>query len=260
MIQTEQIESRLSFSFIILYRHNDVARLANLKRVLEWATSFSESEIILVEQDKHSKIKHLNLPVRHIFTKSNMPFNRSWGFNVGVKHSKAEVVVLTDCDLIMDPYMFIESLKLMMQYECVSPYSSVVDLTAQESVAKLEQMMSIKRPGRGETDNQKINICGGMTIFRKEAYLRIAGYNEDFVGWGGEDDFMAMKVKNFLSWHEMPGRCYHLFHERDAPDTKWYQRNLQLLQKLGSMGREELQKMITHSFPKIGMRNKYDNF
>jgi predicted glycosyltransferase involved in capsule biosynthesis len=99
-----------------------------------------------------------------------------------------------------------------------------------------------------------------MTIFRKEAFLRIGGYNEDFIGWGGEDDFMAVKVKNFLSWNEMPGRCYHLFHEREAPDMKWYQRNLQLLQKLGKLGKDELQRHIHGTLPKIGMKNKYDTF
>lgn len=260
MIQTHEIKENLSFSFVILYRHKDLVRLQNLKRVLEWATSFSESEIILVEQDKHSKIGHFNLPVRHIFTKTEMPFNRSWGFNVGVKHAKADVVVLTDCDLIMDPFNFIEGLRLMSNYECVSPYSSVVDLNVTESLGKLEEIVKIQRPGRGETDNQKINICGGMTIFRKDAFLRIGGYNEDFVGWGGEDDFMAVKVKNFLSWHEIPGKCYHLFHEREAPETKWYQRNLQLLQKLGALSKDELQRHIVGTLPKIGMKNKYDNF
>lgn len=260
MIQTEQIKTNLSFSFVILYRHKDLIRLSNLKRVIEWATSFSESEIILVEQDKHSKISHLNLPVRHIFTKSELPFNRSWGFNVGVNNAKSNIVVLTDCDLIMDPYRFIESLRLMSQYDCVSPYSSVVDLTIDESMGKLEQMMMVNRPGRGETDNQKINICGGMTIFRKEAYTKIGGYCEDFVGWGGEDDFMAVKVKNLLTWFEVPGRCYHLFHEREAPDMKWYQRNLQLLQKLGKLSGDELKRQIAVSSPKNGMRNKYDTF
>lgn len=260
MIQNQEINSNLSFSFVILYRHKDLTRFANLKRVIEWANSFSESEVILVEQDTHSKISHLNLPVRHIFTKSKMPFNRSWGFNVGAKAAKSDVLVLTDCDLMMDPYKFIEALRLISTYECVSPYSSVIDLDAQESNGRLDQIMSINRPGRGETDNQKINICGGMTMFRKEAFLRIGGYNEDFVGWGGEDDFMAIKVKNFLSWHEQNARCYHLFHEREAPDMKWYQRNLQLLQKLGGMKSDEIAKLIQVTIPKIGMKNKYDTF
>lgn len=260
MNQIQQIDSRLTFSFVVLYRHKDMQRFTNLKRVIEWASSFSESEIILVEQDTHSKIKHLSLPVNHIFIKSKMPFNRSWGFNVGAKHANSDILVLTDCDLIMNPYNFIEALRLVSEYDCVSPYSSVIDLTAQESLANLDQIMTIQRPGRGETDNQKINICGGMTIFRKDSFIAIGGYNEDFVGWGGEDDYQAIKVKSFLKWHELPGRCYHLFHEREAPDMKWYQRNVQLLNKLNNMSQDDMRKLISVSIPKIGMKNKYDTF
>lgn len=260
MIQSEQIKTNISFSFIILYRHKEMSRFNNLKRVLEWTNSFSESETIIVEQDTHSKITHLKLPARHIFTKSNMPFNRSWGFNVGAKNAKSDIVVLTDCDLIMDPYKFIEALNLIGTYECVSPYTSVVDMDVQESTKKIEEMVRIDRPGRGETDHQKINTCGGMTIFRKEAFLRIGGYNEDFIGWGCEDDFETIKVQNFLKWYELPGRCYHLYHERFAPDQKWYQRNLKILQKLSSLSKEELQRSIISSIPKIGMKNKYDTF
>lgn len=253
------MSNNLSFSFIILYRHS-IERYNNLRRVLEWTSGFKSSETIIVEQDTHSKLSNLKLNCRHIFTKSNMPFNRSWGFNVGAKYANSNVLILTDCDLIMNPDKFIEAIKKIQNYDVVSPYSSVVDLTQQETTMDLNSIVNIDRPGRGETDIQKINICGGMTIFRKDAYEKIGGYHEDFIGWGGEDDFQAIKVKNFLNWVEVPGRCYHLYHERPAPDMQWYQRNLQLLQKLSVMSKEELQKVINNVTPKSALKNKYDTF
>ena len=57
-----------SFSCIILYRHN-IQRWNNLKRILEWLNGFSRVEIIIVEQDTHSKIGHLSFPGKHILTK-----------------------------------------------------------------------------------------------------------------------------------------------------------------------------------------------
>ena len=248
-----------NFSCIILYRHN-IQRWNNLKRVLEWINSFSGAEVIIVEQDTHSKIGHLNFPAKHIFTKSNMPFNRSWGFNVGLKNSNSEVVVFTDCDLIMEPESFINAIKLTSEYEMVSPYSSVVDLKPDESGLPMESIFKIDRPGRGETDHQKINICGGITIFRKEAILKVGGWCQDFIGWGAEDDFQTIKVENFLSSHEQKGRCFHLYHDRDAPDQKWYQRNLQLLQKYKKLNKNELFNLINNSNKTLGMKNLYDNF
>ena len=248
-----------TFTFIILYRHN-IERLNNLKRVLEWTNGFSNSEVIVVEQDKHSHLSHLNLRCRHIFTKCDIPFNRSWGFNVGLKYATTDIVVFTDCDLIMNPDKFIESLKLIEKYDMVSPYSSVVDLDPNESQMQLNQLINIDRPGRGENDNQKINISGGMVIFKKEAIYKIGGFDENFIGWGGEDDAMTVKVKAFLNWFENPGRCYHLYHSKEAPDMKFYQRNLQLLQAISSMSKEDLIKSINSSNQKMGMRNKYDIF
>lgn len=248
-----------NFTYIISYRHN-TERLNNLKRTLEWINAFSGAEIIIVEQDKNSKLKDIKLPGRHIFLKSNMPFNKSWGFNVGLKYANSNVIIFGDSDLIMDPQEFIKSVKMLDQYEMVNPYNTVIDLTQQESNASLEQIMQISRPGRGETDIQKVPLCGGICIFRREAIHKIGGWHEDFVGWGGEDDFQSVKVKAFLNWHENQAKCYHIYHNRTAPDMKWYQRNLQLLQKLGVMNKEELQKVINNVTPKSGLKYKYDNF
>ena len=248
-----------NFTYIISYRHS-ADRLNNLKRTLEWVNSFSGVEVIVVEQDKHSKIKDIILPCKHIFIKSNMPFNKSWGFNVGLKYVNSNIVVFGDSDLIMDPNEFIKSIKLVETYDMINPYNSVIDLNSQESGFPLENIISIKRPGRGETDIQKVPLCGGICIFRRDAIQRIGGWHEDFIGWGGEDDFQSVKVKNFLNWYENSATCYHLYHERTSPDMKWYQRNLQLLQKLSVMGVDELKKVLNNVTPKSGMKNKYDNF
>lgn len=253
------MSSNYSFTYVIGYRHN-LERLQNLRRVLDWINGFGGVEVLLIEQDTHSKIKQLNLKAKHIFTKSDMPYNRSWAFNVAMKWANSDIIVFGDSDLIMEPNQFIEGLKAIQNFDMVSPYHSVVDLTQQESNFPLEQMININRPGRGETDNQKINISGGIAMFRRDAIQRIGGWNEDFIGWGGEDDFQTMKVKNFLSWTELKARCFHLYHKREQPDQKWYQRNLQILQKTSTLNKDQLQKMILNQMPKIGMKNKYDNF
>lgn len=253
------MNSNYSFTYVIGYRHN-LERLQNLRRVLDWINGFGGVEVILVEQDKHSKIKQLNLKAKHIFTKSNMPYNRSWAFNVALKFATTNIVVFGDSDLIMEPNQFISGLNALNNYDMVSPYNSVVDLTQQESNLQLEQIVSIKRPGRGENDNQKINISGGIAMFKKDAIYKIGGWNEDFWSWGGEDDFQTIKVKNFLTWTELQGKCFHLYHSRVQPDMKYYQRNLQILQKSSSMDKDQLQKVILNQLPKIGLKNKCDNF
>jgi predicted glycosyltransferase involved in capsule biosynthesis len=97
-------------------------------------------------------------------------------------------------------------------------------------------------------------------MFRKEAIMKIGGWSESFIGWGGEDDFQTLKVKNFLTWIELKARCYHLWHNREQPDMKWYQRTLNILQQANQMSKEQLQSSINKSIPSMGMRNKYNTF
>ncbi len=247
-----------SFTYVIGYRHKS-DRLNNLKRVLDWINGFQGAEILLIEQDKHSKISHLNLKCKHIFLKSALPYNKSWSFNVAIKNAKSNIIVYADSDLIMDPNQFIQGLQMLQEYEMVNPYSSVIDLNPQESGLQLEEMLKTNRPGRGENDHQKVPLCGGICMFRKESIMKIGGWNEDFIGWGAEDDFVSVKVKHFLNWTELSNKCYHLYHDRSTPDMNLYQRNLQLYQKLSTLTKEDLMKTVNTSIQRIGMKNKYDN-
>lgn len=47
------------FTYVIpfRYRHD---RIIPLKRVIDWLSGFQGIEVLLIEQDKHSKIEHLN--------------------------------------------------------------------------------------------------------------------------------------------------------------------------------------------------------
>jgi len=247
----------MRITYVIGYRHK-ADRIINLRKVLEWLSGFSNMDVILVEQDTHSKISHLSLPVKHIFIKSNKPYNRSWAFNVALKRTTNPIIVFGDSDLIMDPEEFVKSINELNIYDVVSPYSSVLDLTADESNYPFNMLPKITRPGRGETDNQKINLCGGIVLFKTEAAIRIAGWNEDFLGWGGEDDFQTLKVQKIgLTWKEMPFRCYHFWHQREQSDMVFYERTMQILQQLATLDKDKIQGHINATVNKIGMLNKY---
>lgn len=245
------------FTFIIAYQHR-LDRLNNLKMVVEWVLSFKGVELIIVEQDKSEKLKAFSLRgFKHIFIKSNQPFNKSWAFNVGLKNATTNIIIFGDSDLIMDSNEFIQSIRKLENFEAVSPYNRVIDLVPQENGLPIEQLNLINRPGRGETDIQKICLAGGIIMFRRDAIIKIGGFCEKFIGWGAEDDFVSLVTKRLLKWHESPGKCYHLYHEKVKPDMMYYQRNLQLLNTLGTSSDQDLIKHINASLPTIGMKNKY---
>ena len=246
-----------SFTYIIGYRHKP-DRLQNLRRVLDWINGFQGVDVIVVEQDTHSKISHLSLRCRHLLLKSDKPYNKSWSFNYATKMAKSDIIVFADSDLIMHPNQLIDALKQIETHDMVNPYKSVVDLDPNEANLQLEQIIQINRPGRGETDHQKVPICGGICIFRRESIIKIAGWNENFVGWGAEDDFVSLKVQQFLNWKQMEHKCYHLFHNREQPNMTEYQKNLNLLQQLTKLEKEEIWKISHKDVTKNGLKNKYE--
>jgi predicted glycosyltransferase involved in capsule biosynthesis len=247
-----------NITYVIAYKHRP-DRLLNLRRVLEWLAPFQGMEIILVEQDKESKIAELNLRLKHIFIKSDLPFNKAWAFNVATRYVKTPVIIFGDSDLIMNPSAFINAANMLNMYDVVNPYNSVIDLTPQESMADINSILQINRIGRGdaEDDIQKVPLCGGIIMFKKEKLIEIGGWNEDFIGWGAEDDFQSLKVKMYLTHTTVPNKCYHLHHEKAKVDMKLYERNLGILNHFANVNKEQMSNHINMTRNKIGVINKY---
>ncbi len=180
-----------ALTYIIPYKHS-TDRLNNLKRVINWLKGFNNIEIILVEQDKTPKVNNIDFGCKYYFIENEqVPFNKAWSFNVGLKYSTSNIVAFGDSDLVMHPERFIESIQELTKgdLEMVSPYSrlKVIDLEQNELTYSFDQMEKIDRPGRGEEekDIRKVPLCGGICIFKKEAIYKIGGWSEDFIGWGG---------------------------------------------------------------------------
>lgn len=239
-----------SFTFIIGYRHS-LEKINSLRKILDWINGFTNVDVILIEQDTHSKISHLPLKARHILLKSDKPYNKSWGFNVGTKLSKSNIIVFSDLS-IMDPNHFIEAIKMVEKYEVVSPFKKQIGLQPNESGMQINDILTIDRFGKDKL------ISEGLCIFRKDSIQKIGGWPEDLIG-NGEDDFLSKKVKQFLNWTELDQKGYQ-FYNSDTTNPTLQQRNLQILQTLNNLSKEDLVKSINLSLPKIALTNRYDTF
>jgi hypothetical protein len=239
-----------SFTFIIGYRHS-LEKINSLRKVLDWINGFTNVDVLIIEQDTHSKISHLPLKARHILLKSDKPYNKSWGFNVGTKLSKSNIIVFSDLS-IMDPNQFIEAIKMVEKYEAVSPFKNQIGLQPNESGMQINDILTIDRFGKDKLMSE------GLCIFRKDSIQKIGGWPEDLIG-NGEDDFLSKKVKQFLNWTELDQKGYQ-FYNSDTTNPTLQQRNLQILQTLNNLSKEDLVKSINLSLPKIALTNRYDTF
>lgn len=240
------------FTYVIPFRfRND--RIIPLRRVVDFINGFQGAEVVIVEQDSHSKISHLNLRAKHIFLKSDLPFNKSWAFNVALRKLISPVVVFADADFLIPPNDLIESLKALESFDCVIPTSNIVSLTAQESTADLNQIFNIKRPG------YKTAMSNGCVLFKKEAIQKIGGWNEDFIGLSQENQFQDTKIAKLLSYKQLEFTGYHLYHHQDIPNVAFMQRNNQIMDVYKDANIDSLYQHVQLTSPKIGLANKYSS-
>ena len=90
-------------SYIITYRAtNDPARRANLETVLAWLKPQPLAEVIVVEQDEAPTLGDFkSFPgLRSLFAYNPGPFNKSWGFNIGVRASTGSLLAFGDADVL----------------------------------------------------------------------------------------------------------------------------------------------------------------
>src|SRR5215472_14657581 len=123
-------------SYVVTWRESaDSDRRANLLTVLAWLAGMPELEVIVVEQDTVPRIDE-GVPAagsKWIFAYNPGPFNKGWGFNVGVRHSTTPILAFGDADLIVDGVLPQCIAHCTQGYQTVKPYRKLIDLTAEET-------------------------------------------------------------------------------------------------------------------------------
>jgi hypothetical protein len=219
-------------SFII--GHRGVERLPHLLATLESIAGQQgvSIECIIVEQDT-SAIIFESLPhwVRYIHTPPpvhDMPYCRSWAFNVGVNLARGSVLVLHDNDMLVSADYALQILSRIKQgHEVVNLKRFIFYLNESHTKSIFDGKGTIL-----DEEPEKIvqNLeAGGSVAITSEAYHRIGGMDESFVGWGGEDNEFWERAQTCRVWPYSCLPLIHLWHpaqpfkdQIDAPTLKYY--------------------------------------
>jgi hypothetical protein len=124
-----------AISAILTYRSaDDPARRANLETVLAWLAGSNIAQIIVVEQDIAPSLFDLP-PVAglvSLFAYNPGPFNKGWGFNVGMRAATGTLLLFADADLVCPGLA--EAIALARSGAPVArAFSHVIDLNPEQS-------------------------------------------------------------------------------------------------------------------------------
>lgn len=190
-------------SFII--GHRGLERLPHLLMTLRSiAGQSADVECIVVEQSTSPQIESA-LPrwVRYLFTESRTDYNRAATFNAGVAAARGEVVILHDNDMLVPAAYASEVL------DRVRDGAQFVDL--KRFIFYLDEGETSLAPRRVSSVVQ--NLQGGSIAAVRSAYESIGGFDEEFVGWGGEDnDFWDRAATTGATYQFGYLPIVHLFH------------------------------------------------
>ena len=255
-----------NLSYIITHRASDPFRHRNLCATIDFLLKhISGIEIIVIEQDKKPSLEFLSKQVKCLFLKNDSLFNRAWGFNVGYRNARNNLIAFGDNDLIVPPESILESCERLSKKDSrnlssISPYKSgeVFDLNEQESQNFLKNYdFSIPIIPRKRLGPH----AGGIIIMTKQLFELVGGWEEEIKGWGGEDDHMTIKLTKLAdNMQELDRVAFHLNHENShlfdtsllATANPNYLNNLQCIENIRHLSKENLQKQCDEKFAIIG--------
>jgi predicted glycosyltransferase involved in capsule biosynthesis len=245
-----QNNSITKFTFVIPFRYR-IDRIIPLRRVIEWLNGFNGTNILLIEQDTHSKIDQLSFKCDHHFVESSLPFNKSWAYNIAIKRVTSPYIIFLDADFIMDPQQLIDCLNVVDSYDCLVPTKTITNLSPMESNMDTRTILSIKRP------EEKKTIMDHIVIFKRDSLLRIGGWNEDFFGGNDDNEFQEMKVKKMLNWKQMDFDGSHISHGFSGWDKSLLSRNEELMKFIKTQPDSFYPQHVQLVLPKIGYQNRF---
>jgi hypothetical protein len=206
---------RPDVSFIIGHRGKE--RLPHLLMTLRSISSQQDVELecIVVEQSKNSEIREA-LPqwVRYIHTKLadyNMPYCRSWAFNAGAKLARGNLLILHDNDMLVPKnYAKVLLEKAEKGFKVINLKRFIFYLSKNHT-QRIFNEQSLNFDVAPDIVLQNLEAGGSLAVNR-DAYFSIGGFDEEFIGWGGEDiEFWERaQTLNVYNYGYLP--IIHLWH------------------------------------------------
>jgi hypothetical protein len=260
--------ARLPVSYVLTYRGGaDPARAGNLAAVLDWLQTQDLAQVIVVEQDRAPTLPERIGPAVVVHAFHDGPFNKGWGLNVGARRSTQPLLAFGDADTVCHGLRQAVGVAAA-GVPVVRPFTGIVDLDEATSAAIRARPAEIAGLAAGTRAADRLAqgehspLCGGVFLIHRAHFVLLGGWDERFLGWGGDDDAMTIKIRRAaMRTHVMPSTDgFHLHHARAtpaAPGDPLYRGNLDLLEQLRTLSEPELKRLCEVQWFLAGDANRH---
>ena len=186
MAEAPRQDGRVVATFVI--GHRGLERLPHLLATLRSIAAQSVPVACVVVEQSHAPEISSRLPawVRYIHTAvpPDAPYGRSSTLNAGVAHAESDVVILHDNDMLVPAGYAAEAAARVAEGWTFANLKRFIFYLPRYESDRVFATGSV-RPSKSTIVQ---NVHGGSIVAERKAYEAIGGYDESFVGWGGEDN------------------------------------------------------------------------
>lgn len=252
-------------SIIIPYIHNDL-NFINLKKILDFYSSFGNSEIIVVEQGKFKNLNGISQVIhKYILAEVNkyniIEYNSAWLYNIGAQYATASILLLASTDMMINPNILMQAVSSITKTDDISGLvcsTNNVQLDYNNSNLSIEQLL---KTDLSEHIKYNLTIFNSLFLIKKQTFFDLSGWNETLIG----DDLI-------LYMHELYTRRINIgFVENNYTIRLYNNIGYMYKQQIVQKSKETLQKVLSlfknnneqqlNSYLKtqkeIGIKNKY---
>lgn len=219
------------FLYIYTFYSTAPCRLRNFTASIEQLKSVDpEANICVVEQNGLTEIPETTF--HHKVDIDDTKFHKTELLNYAVQnHPEYTHYVMIDADSWIDAGVVDNIREHCDDAPLVFPYENCVYLTEAQTRRKCRHDM-VDIPLQYNVPIPITRQTGLINCFSRETYNRVGGFDNEFVGWGAEDDAFVYKIRRVTGSKELRckgGVVFHLWHpkvnDRSYLDGLQYKKN-----------------------------------
>jgi predicted glycosyltransferase involved in capsule biosynthesis len=210
-------------SIIIHYRKDSEDRAFNLKTIVRFlSNNVNYGELIIIndsseiDPEMHS---FSDKNGKYLFFKNDGHFKKAYGFNEAASIAKCDILCFYDVDILIEPKYIKMSQDAIIkgEFDHIYPFNGTFINIKKENFNEFLDDFNFSIM-KGLTSNELASSTspGGCNLISRQAFSKIGGYDQDFVGWGFEDtDFFerSKKINRVKYLDDVDAICWHLEHD-----------------------------------------------